>query len=164
MDILMIKVSDGKLITHFKFSQDYSSIADMVTAVLLRFHPGKTADAYALCDAVELQDQVDGGKTLTVGDVGGGGDFDVMLKSAVTSETIIPPDGILVSALLDGDDVRCHATVQLWAHGRAEDGSALSENLVVGAPCGVMDQMTSSCGGDNELLSLLCQPAELLSP
>jgi galactokinase len=36
------------------------------------------------------------------------------------------------------------------------------ENLVVGAPCGVMDQMTSACGEENELLALLCQPAELL--
>lgn len=36
------------------------------------------------------------------------------------------------------------------------------ENLVVGAPCGVMDQMTSACGEAHQLLSLVCQPAELL--
>jgi galactokinase len=36
------------------------------------------------------------------------------------------------------------------------------ENLVVGAPCGVMDQMTSACGEENRLLALLCQPAELM--
>jgi galactokinase len=35
------------------------------------------------------------------------------------------------------------------------------ENLVVGAPCGVMDQMTSACGEQGRLLTLLCQPAEL---
>lgn len=35
-----------------------------------------------------------------------------------------------------------------------------AENLVVGAPCGVMDQMTSACGEANRLLALLCQPAE----
>ena len=35
------------------------------------------------------------------------------------------------------------------------------ENLVVGAPCGVMDQMTAVCGETNRLLELLCQPAEL---
>src|SRR5262249_35253566 len=35
------------------------------------------------------------------------------------------------------------------------------ENLVVGAPCGVMDQMASGCGEANQLLALLCQPAEL---
>src|SRR4029077_7654072 len=38
----------------------------------------------------------------------------------------------------------------------------LVENLVVGAPCGVMDQITSACGEENQLLALLCQPAELL--
>jgi L-arabinokinase len=36
------------------------------------------------------------------------------------------------------------------------------ENHVVGAPCGVMDQMTSACGEQGRLLALLCQPAELL--
>ncbi len=36
------------------------------------------------------------------------------------------------------------------------------ENLIVGAPCGVMDQMTSACGDEDQLLALLCQPAELL--
>lgn len=35
------------------------------------------------------------------------------------------------------------------------------ENLVVGAPCGVMDQTTAVCGDANHLLSLICQPAEL---
>ncbi|MBA2681851.1 MAG: GHMP kinase [Ktedonobacteraceae bacterium] len=38
------------------------------------------------------------------------------------------------------------------------------ENLIVGAPCGVMDQMTAACGEDNSLLALLCQPAELQDP
>lgn len=35
------------------------------------------------------------------------------------------------------------------------------ENLVVGAPCGVMDQMTSSAGKEGHLLELLCQPATI---
>jgi galactokinase len=35
------------------------------------------------------------------------------------------------------------------------------ENLIVGAPCGVMDQMASACGQEHRLLALLCQPAEL---
>jgi L-arabinokinase len=35
------------------------------------------------------------------------------------------------------------------------------ENLVVGAPCGIMDQMTATCGEQDRLLALLCQPAEL---
>ena len=32
------------------------------------------------------------------------------------------------------------------------------ENLIVGAPCGLMDQMASSCGQQGELLNMLCQP------
>jgi galactokinase len=39
-----------------------------------------------------------------------------------------------------------------------------AENLVVGAPCGVMDQMTAACGEQGALLALLCQPAELQPP
>ena len=35
------------------------------------------------------------------------------------------------------------------------------ENLIVGAPCGIMDQITSACGNENQLLSMICQPAEL---
>jgi len=35
------------------------------------------------------------------------------------------------------------------------------ENLVVGAPCGVMDQMTAVFGERDRLLLMLCQPAEL---
>jgi L-arabinokinase len=35
------------------------------------------------------------------------------------------------------------------------------ENLVAGAPCGVMDQMTAACGEADRLLALLCQPGEL---
>ena len=35
------------------------------------------------------------------------------------------------------------------------------ENLVVGAPCGIMDQMTAACGERDRLLALLCQPAEI---
>jgi L-arabinokinase len=38
----------------------------------------------------------------------------------------------------------------------------MTENLVVGAPCGIMDQMTSACGEENRLLALRCQPAEVV--
>ncbi|PIA34112.1 hypothetical protein AQUCO_03900193v1 [Aquilegia coerulea] len=36
------------------------------------------------------------------------------------------------------------------------------ENHIVGAPCGVMDQMTSACGETDKLLAMICQPAEVL--
>jgi L-arabinokinase len=37
----------------------------------------------------------------------------------------------------------------------------LAENQIVGAPCGIMDQMTSALGRKNELLALRCQPATI---
>jgi len=37
----------------------------------------------------------------------------------------------------------------------------MAENFVVGAPCGIMDQMTSALGQADALLSLLCQPAKV---
>ena len=36
-----------------------------------------------------------------------------------------------------------------------------TENEIVGAPCGVMDQMVSACGEAGKLLELICQPAQL---
>ena len=39
-----------------------------------------------------------------------------------------------------------------------------AENLVAGAPCGVMDQMTCVFGLPDALMALLCQPAELQAP
>jgi L-arabinokinase len=38
---------------------------------------------------------------------------------------------------------------------------AVLQNLCVGAPCGVMDQMTAALGEAGQLTALLCQPAEL---
>ena len=35
------------------------------------------------------------------------------------------------------------------------------ENKVVGAPCGIMDQMTSACGKKDRLLQLHCQPGTI---
>ena len=37
-----------------------------------------------------------------------------------------------------------------------------AEQLVAGAPCGPMDQMTAVCGEAEQLLMLLCRPAEVL--
>src|SRR5579859_5517289 len=54
--------------------------------------------------------------------------------------------------------------------GLSIDGRSLAllcqqvENLVAGAPCGVMDQMSAACGQADQILALLCQPAELQAP
>lgn len=38
----------------------------------------------------------------------------------------------------------------------------MAENHIVGAPCGIMDQVTSALGREGELLVLKCQPHEVL--
>ena len=37
------------------------------------------------------------------------------------------------------------------------------ENLIVGAPCGLMDQLSSFLGEENKLLPIICQPVEVFS-
>jgi galactokinase len=61
------------------------------------------------------------------------------------------------------------AVMRAWAQhlGISLDGieaarlCQMAENQVVGAPCGIMDQMTSAVGRSGELLALLCQPADV---
>lgn len=61
-------------------------------------------------------------------------------------------------------------TALVAAHGQELDPRRLAllcqkvENLVAGAPCGIMDQMTAACGQPGRLLALLCQPDRLLEP
>ena len=40
----------------------------------------------------------------------------------------------------------------------------MAENLVAGAPCGLMDQLSSHLGQKNKLLPLICQPHEVVKP
>jgi len=40
----------------------------------------------------------------------------------------------------------------------------MAENLVAGAPCGLMDQLSSHLGQKNKLLPLICQPHEVSKP
>jgi galactokinase len=88
--------------------------------------------------------------------------FDSGLRLLVRSE-VPEGKGVSSSAALEVAVMQAIAA----AHGVTLDPRALAilcqkvENLVVGAPCGVMDQMVASCGKPHELLALLCQPAEL---
>lgn len=81
----------------------------------------------------------------------------------VISSTI--PEGKGVSSSAAVETATMHAAAQ--ALGVALTGRQLAllcqraENLIAGAPCGVMDQMTCVFGEREALLALLCQPAEL---
>jgi L-arabinokinase len=68
-------------------------------------------------------------------------------SSAAVEVATMSAAAALAGVTLDG------RTLALWCQ--------LAENRVVGAPCGVMDQMASSLGRAGELLALLCRPAEV---
>ena len=84
--------------------------------------------------------------------------FDLFIRSAV-------PEGKGVSSSAALEIASAHALGALF--GVEASGPMLAaecqqvENLVVGAPCGIMDQMTSECGHEGLLLELLCRPAEI---
>lgn len=82
---------------------------------------------------------------------------------------------LVSSAVPEGKGVSSSASVEVAsmsavaaAHGLDISPRVLAllcqkvENHVVGAPCGVMDQMASACGEANKLLAMVCQPAEVL--
>ena len=54
------------------------------------------------------------------------------------------------------------APARLDSDGLASRTTPALENFVVGAPCGIMDQMASACGLENNLFAILCQHAELV--
>ncbi len=91
-----------------------------------------------------------------------GARLDRGLRALVYSE-VPPGSGVSSSAALEVAAVRAISEAcGIRVGGR--DAALLCqrvENLVVGAPCGVMDQMTAALGERSRLLALLCQPAEL---
>jgi L-arabinokinase len=87
--------------------------------------------------------------------------------AAIAIESDVPEGkGVSSSAAIEAATME--AVVAAWSAGieRPIDPKTRAvrcqqvENLIVGAPCGVMDQMTSICGEAGSLMALLCQPAE----
>jgi L-arabinokinase len=86
--------------------------------------------------------------------------LNVGLKVFVDSQ-VAEGKGVSSSAALEVATMRAVATL-LGIELPGEELARLcqlAENHVVGAPCGIMDQMTSALGRENELLALRCQPA-----
>ncbi|MFN9115048.1 MAG: GHMP kinase, partial [Bacteroidota bacterium] len=82
-------------------------------------------------------------------------DSQVPLGKGVSSSAAIEVATMRALLALVGHEIDGR-TLAMW--------SQMVENHIVGAPCGIMDQMTSACGVANQLLALRCQPAELLEP
>jgi galactokinase len=74
------------------------------------------------------------------------------------------PEGKGVSSSAAIEAATMEAVVEAWGVSIEPKMRAVRcqqvENLIVGAPCGVMDQMASICGEAGSLMALLCQPAE----
>ena len=64
--------------------------------------------------------------------------LEVAVMSATAAHYRVPMDGVTLASACQ------------WA-----------ENFIAGAPCGIMDQMTSALGNHDRLLRLTCQPATL---
>ncbi|CAL5366705.1 unnamed protein product [Camellia sinensis] len=72
---------------------------------------------------------------------------------------------LLYSMTIAGNVFYPYSKLILLRFGHQPQGSCFAlpnENHVVGAPCGVMDQMTSACGEANKLLAMICQPTEVI--
>jgi galactokinase len=83
--------------------------------------------------------------------------------AAILIESDVPEGkGVSSSAALEAATME--AVVEAWGVPIEPKMRAVRcqqvENLIVGAPCGVMDQMASICGEAGSLMALLCQPAE----
>jgi galactokinase len=81
----------------------------------------------------------------------------------VVDSTVPEGKGVASSAALE---VACMAAVAASCNLDLEPYDIATacqwvENHVVGAPCGIMDQMTSACGRADQLLRLRCQPATI---
>ncbi|MEO8520707.1 MAG: GHMP kinase [Acidobacteriota bacterium] len=82
---------------------------------------------------------------------------DVLIESDI-------PEGKGVSSSAAIEAATLEAVIAAWALQIDPRTRAVrcqqAENLIVGAPCGIMDQMTSILGEADCLIELLCQPAE----
>lgn len=95
------------------------------------------------------------------------GEAGIILPSGVTIviDSQVPlSKGVSSSAAIE---VATMCALLAWL-GQQVDGRTIAlwcqkaENFIVGAPCGVMDQMASACGLAHQFMALRCQPAELL--
>ena len=102
------------------------------------------------------------------------GCFYVLLAEGIVSQFESGADILLSSGVPLGAGVSSSAAIEVAtmqainvAYGLAMDGVTVArlaqtvENRVVGAPCGIMDQMTSALGIEKSVLLILCQPHEV---
>ena len=107
-NILVIKLEANFLMTSFKVNQDYSGATASCTELIARKAPAKSLLACALCDSDEWTSLIEAGTKAFVPGEGGASDFDLKQKSAITTETIILPDGVAIEDIDASDYVVCY--------------------------------------------------------
>ena len=109
-NICFIKVSGDRILSQYREDQDYSNfgpIADAILAESNSLHEdSRTMVGHACADVDALRAAHAAGAVFCDGP---DCDFDVMLKSSVTTQTIVPPEGVDVADIPDTDWVVCHA-------------------------------------------------------
>ena len=88
----------------------------------------------------------------------GGGGLRILIDSTVPEGRGVASSAAMEVAAATAVAASCNVRIE------PADLAALCqrvENLVVGAPCGIMDQMTSACGKQDRLLQLHCQPGTI---
>jgi galactokinase len=93
-----------------------------------------------------------------VADVERRGGFVLLIESAVPAGKGVSSSAALEVACLSV--IAARYDVELTGEEIAT-ASQWAENYVAGAPCGIMDQMTSACGRRDRLLRLRCQPGTI---
>jgi galactokinase len=129
--------------------------------VYLRNRGYPSARTYFACDPISAWAAFAAGPVLFLLRAGHSG-FDGGLRILIDSR-VPEGKGVSSSAAVEVATMRAVAAavgIDLPGEELARLGQ-LAENLVVGAPCGIMDQMTSAIGRENELLALRCQPATI---
>jgi galactokinase len=147
-EVRIVSVGDPYREARFPAAELWAACRDAATA--RAFFAARAADwaGYVLGGACFLREP--GTRPL--------GGLSLLLRSDV-------PEGQGVSSSAAIEVAAARALAELW--GVTLSGPELGllcqrvENHVVGAACGVMDQMTSACGRAGELFALSCQPAEL---
>jgi len=93
---------------------------------------------------------------------------DILLTGAnVFIESDVPwGKGVSSSAALEVATMNALSQLYKLSLGREELAvlAQMAENLVAGAPCGLMDQLSSHLGQKNKLLPLICQPHHVDKP
>ncbi|GAG24281.1 unnamed protein product [marine sediment metagenome] len=106
---LFIKLVADHIVSVYRVSQDYSDpwLQNKVDAYADEFIGGASPVGFALAHCETMAAAEATGKEYIPGPAGGG-DFDVIQKSAITTETAIPPEGMTLDSLADDDYVVCY--------------------------------------------------------